>query len=56
MDFENNEWIRIILSRVHDDFLWLGDSIICIDNDLIHKVTGLSNVGSNPMNIKNYTR
>ena len=34
-------------------FLWLGDSIICIDNDLIHKVTGLSNEGSNPVNIKN---
>ena len=40
-------------SRVHDDFLWLGDSIICIDNDLIHKVIGLSNQGSNPVNIKN---
>ena len=46
MDKEN-------ISRVHDDLLWLGDSIICIDNDLIHKVTGLSNKGSNPMNIKN---
>lgn len=52
-DFDNNEWTRIILRKVHDDFLWLGDSIICIDNDLIHKVTGLSNNGYNPMNIKN---
>ena len=51
--FKNNEWTRIILSKVHDDFLWLGDSIICIDNDLIHKVTGLRNEGGNPINIKN---
>lgn len=33
-DFDNNEWTRIILSKVHDDFLWLGDSIVCIGNDL----------------------
>ena len=52
MDFDNNERTKIILSRVHDDLLWMGDSIICIDNDLIHKVTGLSNQGSNPKNIK----
>ena len=52
-DFDNNEWTRIILSIVHDNFLWLGDSIICIDNDLIHKVTGLRNEGSNLVNIKN---
>ena len=26
---------------------------MCIDNDLIHKVTSLSNVGSNLVNIKN---
>ena len=51
--FNNNDWTRIILSRVHDDLLWLGDSIISIDNDLIHKVTRLSNQGSNPVNIKN---
>ena len=53
MDFDNNEWTRIILRKVHDDFLWLGNSIICIDNDLIHKVAGLSNKGSNLVNIKN---
>ena len=52
-NFDNHKWIRTILSRVHDDLLWLGDSIICIDNDLIHKVTSLSNEGCNPMNIKN---
>ena len=48
MNFNNNNRVRIILSR-----LWLGDSIISIDNDLIHKVTGLSNQGSNPINIRN---
>ena len=53
MDFNNHEWTRIILSRIHDDLLWLGDSIISIDNDLIHKVIGLSNQGSNPLNIRN---
>ena len=37
------------MSRIHDDLLWLGDSIVCINNDLIHKVTGLSNKGSNLM-------
>ena len=56
MNFDNHEWTRIILSRVHDDLLWLGDSIICINNDLIHKVIGLSNEGWNPINIKNVCR
>ena len=49
-EFDNHEWTRIILSRVHDDLLWLGDSQIVIDDDLIHKVTGLSNEGCNPVN------
>ena len=56
MNFDNHEWTRIILSRVHGDLLLLGDSIICIDNDLIHKVIGLSNEGCNPINIKNVRR
>ena len=41
------------MRRVHDDFLCMEDSIICIDNDLIHKVVGLRNEGSNLVNIKN---
>ena len=56
MEFDNHEWRRIFLSRVHDDLLWLGDSLICIDNDLIHKVTSLSNEGCNLVNIKNVHR
>ena len=38
---------KIVLSRVHDDLLWLGELVVCIDNNLIHKVTGLPNKGSN---------
>ena len=53
MGFDNHEWTRIILSRIHDDLLWLGDFIISIDNDLIHKVTNLRNNISNQVNIKN---
>ena len=52
-NFDNQDWIRIILSRIHDDLLWLGDSVVCIDNDLIHKVTSLSNKGSNLVNTRN---
>ena len=38
-EFDNHEWTRIILSRVHDDLLWLEDAQVLIDNDLIHYVT-----------------
>ena len=53
MDFDNQDWIRIILSRIHNDLLWLGDSVVCIDNDLIHKVTSLRNKGIHPVNTRN---
>ena len=53
MDFDNQDWIRIILSRIHDDLLWLGDSVVCMDNDLIHKVTSLRNKERNPVNTRN---
>ena len=52
IDFDNEDWIRIILSRIHDDLLWLGESIVCIVNVLIHKVTGLHNKRSNPVNTR----
>ena len=51
-DFDNEDWIKIILRRVHDDLLGLGDSMVSIDNDLIHKVTGLHDEGSNLMNTR----
>ena len=51
-DYDNEEWIRIILSRVHDDLLWLGDSMVSINNYLIHKVTSLHNKASHPVNTR----
>ena len=50
MDFENEEWVRIVLIKFHDDLLWPRESIVCIDDDLIHKVTSFLNKGINPMN------
>ena len=41
--FDNHEWTQIILSKIHDNIFLLGDAQIVIDNDLIHKVTRLSN-------------
>ena len=53
IEFKSNEWTTIILSKIHDDLLWLGDSQVLTDNDLIHEVTSLRNEDCNPMNIKN---
>ena len=52
-EFDNHDWTQIILSKVHNDFLWLGDAQIVVKNDLIHKVTWLSNEGCNLVNQKN---
>ena len=52
-EFNNNDQTQIILSRVHDDLLWIGDAHIVIDNDLIHKVTRLGNEGCNHVSEKN---
>ena len=54
--FDNYEWMRIILSRIHDDLLWLGDAKVLIKNDLIHQVIELSNEGCNLVNIKNVSK
>ena len=43
IEFDNHEWSRIILRRVHKEMFWVGDIPIIIDNDLIHKVTRLRN-------------
>ena len=51
--FDNHECTKIILNRVHEEIFWVGDVPIVIDNDLIHKVIGLSNEGCNPMNVMN---
>lgn len=52
MDFDNHEWSRIILNRIHESFFWVGDMPVMIDNDMIHKLTRLSNEGRNPVNEK----
>lgn len=54
--FDNHYWTQIILSRVHDDMFWLADEKVVIENDLIHKVKGLSNEGYNPINEKNFRK
>ena len=35
-EYENEEWTRIILSRVHDNMFWIGDEPVKITSDLIH--------------------
>lgn len=35
-----NEWVRIVLSRIHDGSLWLEDAPIKISKRIIHRVTG----------------
>ena len=34
------EWIRLVLSRIHDGSLWLEDVPIKISKRIIHRVTG----------------
>ena len=34
------EWIRIVLSRIHDGILWLEDGPIKISKRISHRVTG----------------
>ena len=54
MEFNNHEWSRIILRRVHEEIFWVGDIPIVIDNDVPHnQVTRLSNEGFNLVNDKN---
>lgn len=40
-DLDVSEWTQVILSRVHDGKLWMGDNVVDISADLIHEVTGL---------------
>lgn len=34
------EWIRIVLSRIHDGSLWLEDAPIKITKRILHRVIG----------------
>ena len=34
------EWIRLVLSRIHDGSLWLEDGSMRIKKIIVHRVTG----------------
>ena len=51
--FENEEWARIILSRIHDNKFWIGEQVVDITSDLLHEVTRVRNKGKIPINEKN---
>lgn len=52
-EFYNEDWSKIILTRIHDEKFWIGDNVIDISAKLIHEVTRLCNQGSIPLNEKN---
>jgi hypothetical protein len=52
-EFDEQEWIKIILSRIHDQFIWMGDQPSLINKDLIHTVIGLRREGTIPTFAKN---
>lgn len=51
-ELDVDEWTQVILSRVHNNKLWMGENIIYILADLIHEVTGLRKKGSIPIRKK----
>lgn len=52
-EFDKPKWIKIILSRIHDQFIWMGDQPTIINKDLIHVIIGLSREGTIPTSMKN---
>ena len=34
------EWIRLVLSRIHDGSIWLEDGLLKITKKIVHRVTG----------------
>ena len=44
---ERNAIVKVILSCVHDGYLWL-DQPIDLNVDVIHRIIGLNKVGTNP--------
>jgi len=54
--FEEDEWVRYVLSRVHDNFLWLNKPFK-ITKDAIRAITGLHSSGGLPVlkSVKNQT-
>ena len=47
MDFDNQKWSRIILRKIHEGIFWVGDILVMIENNMIHKLTSLGNEGRN---------
>ena len=42
LDFPNVfkiEWIKIVLSRIHDNFIWLDNGLVKITKKIVHRVT-----------------
>lgn len=52
-DFDELEWINIILSIIHDQFIWMGDQPSLINKDLIHVIIDLSRERTIPTSPKN---
>lgn len=50
---DNHKWSRTILSRIHEGMFWVGDILVMIDNDMIHRITSLCNEGCNLVSEKN---
>ena len=43
LDFPNvfkTKWIKIVLSRIHDNSVWLDNEMVKIKKKILHKVTG----------------
>ena len=40
--------VKQLLALVHDGHLWIGDKIIPINGELIHRITGLPKEGPDP--------
>ena len=34
------KWMKIVLSRIHDNFIWLGNGPVKITKKIVHRVTG----------------
>lgn len=45
-EFYELEWIKILLSRIHDDLFWIGEVLVHITSDLIYEITELSKTGA----------
>lgn len=42
--FEEPEWVKIVLKKIHGHFYWLRDKPIKIKKKIIHEVAGFSDI------------